>query len=241
MEIILPLVVILGIYHTIRIYLAGREAKKKYPPADYLTTSTPNSDPWRWRKPHDRIGLQVVDDEEHSSITFPTRFKMDDYLITLAGTAAIIAGIVILLFGLGLYFSGGPEEEVRGKMSFFLAGAGFFFGAVCFSVRQKIVKIIRTPAQMIIQYTYGVLFKRTVTYPQNMRLAIKVKDQRITDYDTAQETPFYEITVKKANWLSFSPSTFYICANPSQISWLQGGLSDYFTPATHEPDGQDQP
>ncbi len=230
MEILLPIIIVLGIYHSIRIYLAGREAKKNFPPADYLTTSDAVADLWRWRQPHEQLQLQLVEDDRESAIDFPPHFNSSDYILAVVCFLAFAGVVLFTLMGLYFWFIAEASEAYRGTGSFFLAGIGAFFGVFGLTVRQRALRLVRTPSELIVEYSYGVWIRRKARYPQNAKMIIKVKEQRISDYEMGQDAPFYTLTIRRVRLLSYFPTTFYISANPSQISWVQGGLSDYFSP-----------
>lgn len=233
MEILLPIVAILGIYHTIRIYLAGRAARKEYEAVEYRNCSTPNTEPWRWRQPAADVALQVKDIPAGSTIALEPHFNVSDYVLAVGGFLALGAFVLALPLALYFEFLGDPVDVPRGHAGLVLAGIAFTGGFVALSVRQRLVTLIRTPTHLVLEYTYGVFLRRRLQYPKTATLVCKVKDQSITDYDVEQDRPFYQLTVKRVSFFSLMGHDFYVYANPSQMSWLEGGIRNFFAP---EPD-----
>jgi hypothetical protein len=175
------------------------------------------------------VGLQLEDEEQESRISFPVELNSIDYVVSVFGSLAYIGGILLLLYGTYTYFFTGAEGEETAFWLISIACVMAFFGAVCFSVRQRIVSLIRTPANLIVRYTYGAFWVRSIRFTKDTPISVRAKDQSITDYDTTQDVPYSEVTIKKISWMvSFRPVKFYVLANPSQVSWIKGGLMDWF-------------
>ncbi len=235
MEILVPAILVLGIYHTIRIYLAGRKNKEQFPAADYLSQSSENSEQWRWRKPNQNIDLKLVDDKDQSSLVFDPHFCSTDYIVSVLGAGSYIAAVGFLLFGLWFYFFGGSEDGLRIGAGFTLSFFAFIFGSAGHTFRQRVCKLSRTNSDLVLEYSYGTFFTRKILFSKKSKVNISVKEQSIVEYENSQTAPSYELLIAKKKIISFVPVKFYIPANQSQITWIQGGLNDWFNPQNNTP------
>jgi len=228
MEYIKAAIIILGLFHVVRLYFVGRKARLKTPPANYFKDSQANSAPWRWRIPHNNLALEIADTKNQSSINFLPNFKVSDHLITACGFFAYAGTIVFAIFGLYLMFFGDTIDSWRVTGSFLLAIMLCFLGMSFISTGQRILSLIRKPTGLKLQYSYGTWLTHSLFIGKQEKVLIEVKSQSVIDYDVFQNEPFYIITIKRESWFSFSPSKFYITVNPKQIGWIQEGLSDFF-------------
>ena len=87
------LILLLVAYHTIKIYY---DSKRNYPPLDYASHSTANTQKWRWRKPSQELKLQLVDDEKSSHLFLGGDALGIEKLFMALGY--LIIGFVLLTF-----------------------------------------------------------------------------------------------------------------------------------------------
>lgn len=238
MNILLPIIVVLGIFHSIRIYLAGREARKLHPPVEYHSSSKSNAESWQWRLPSEDVELEVIDSDDESHIDFNPYLNSSDLIFASFGYLSLIGCIAILFFSLWLKFTGGIAESYRVTMGYFLGGLGFFAAIILFNLRSRITSLIRKKHSMTIIYTYGYFFRRKIVIPESSKVVVKYSEQSFTDYDVSQDKPFYNFTIKPVRWLYIRPTRFYIAAHLTQISWITGGILDYFNPQENKVDSQ---
>ena len=229
MSSIAAILAVLGIFHTIRIYAAGRAASRQHVPVNYTAQPGSSRASWRWQIAEENLDLKIIDDNSTSRIEFPPKFNFTDYFITLIGAVTYLAAVSFALFALWSYLFGGPESEGQVFAGFFLGGLSLFIGAVALAVRPRVTTLIRSKDKLSIEYTYGTFLRRLVSFSMQDKVTFKVKQQSITDYDISQALPFYELNTAKKSFVSMSPVKFYIVANQAQITWLQGGLTEWFS------------
>lgn len=198
---------------------------KGHAPVDYLQTSQPSSDPWRWRKPSNKLGIPYhsetrpgIQDAPHvSSLVFRPAFLVADI-------TSLLAGIALISFDLLLIFNATVSIA---KLLLILPVYLILFclGLCCLQYGDRVLRIDLYPDYIKITSKFANFFPRTNIYTSRQLLGINSKLQSVWMMENGQIQPDYKIILKRSPFGYFPMNhTFRLHCDPTQGSWIVGGL-----------------
>jgi hypothetical protein len=174
-------------------------------------------DPWRWGDPPTGLALIKRDDEGSSRITLPNEASEINTFGTLAGVAAILLGLWLLIDKIFLE----PETyllPLQVVMSFLI----IFAGRQLTFLDSRLVAIELRPDRVVLLQHYGIRLVRPIVFRRRRVKYFSGKVQGAMGMARGQVEPNYYIFVKRR--FSIRALMFVTGCGIQQGTWLVEGL-----------------
>lgn len=208
------IILVLVTLSVIRIYF---DSRRNYPPLDYEVASTPNTAPWRWRKPDDRLSLQLKDLDDSSHLYLQGR---------LLGYEKLFVAMGYLLIG-AVAWALVNRSFIQGHLdlpSVIVACVFLALGYGAIHVGQYVSRIVLYPDKVELVIDFGFFFRRIQIYRRNARLSFRSETESFLQLTNNHDWPRTRLYVK--NGFIFS-KLFTLAGNPSQNHWIVDGLQHW--------------
>lgn len=204
-------------------YFSYRATYKK---VKYTEYSSDNTDPWRWRKPSEELGvfhtedckLIIKDGENISCLLLRQRTPLGDYLANLMGYACV---------GLSLFLVVNILTRMPDGYQWSLIGCLFPFGlgSLLLNVNSQVLQIDLHPDSLVLTTKYALFRYREHRYKPHKRFKVKGENQSFLTMDDTQDEPDYRLEIlKPVLGLFATRKIFTLCCNKTQGSWIVEGL-----------------
>lgn len=208
-------IVVLGLIHVIRIY---REATRKYPPLRYTDHSSPNLDPWRWRKPDAELGLTVEDDTRRSVLHLPLRLTAGERVTIALGYAGVV-GILAMLIPMIQRGAGWPDYLIVGVLT--------ILPVAMLHVGSRAVRFELYPDRLLVVSHYAFKFKKMASFRRHPKLCFSGRSESLLELTTDQDQPDFKLLIGRKSLVPRAQKRFVLSANRSQGTWLVEGLEQW--------------
>jgi hypothetical protein len=196
---------------------------KGYPPVDYLETSHPSGEPWRWRKPYRQMPIPynskssvgIRDTPKASSFRLRSELRVMAFVYPFSGIALI--GFTLLLI-------------LHSSISVFLFALPIYLclfglGWICLQYGDRAIRIDLYPDRVEILGQFANFLTRTTVYQRYEILAVHGKLQSFWTMEKGQIQPDYKVIIQRLLLGRFPVNrTFRLRCDPSQGTWIVGGL-----------------
>ncbi len=206
--------------------------KRNFPPVNYLKNSQAHTDPWRWRRPRSQLSIPYDADSrlgvhnapEVSSFIFRQEFRFADFTAHLFGA---------LLIGFDLVGLVSPsQQDTSAEFSFLFVLIRYLLplslGLFLLQVGDRAHRIDLYPDRLGIVTQYAFCLQRTTFYQRDQLVQVTGKCQSFLSMERGQTQPDYKI-ILGGLWFGTLQmnKTFKLRCNPTQGSWIVGGLNHW--------------
>ena len=204
---------VLGIWAVYRGVRDWRYFVRQHPPIEYRPAA--NAERWRWSNPPPEIALRMEDALEHSRLLLPDVRSVINVVGSLFGCAFALGGLAILI---NLFFLAPPSDRFLGPI--FVSVFLIVCGRLMLDLDSRLVAIDLKHDCVIFVVRYGVFLFHRISFDRGSVKSFSGKVQSALAMERGQREPHYYVFVKR----TFSNKRYITLCDPSQGSWLTGGL-----------------
>lgn len=230
MSILNILYLIILIFSVINLITTYNQAKQDHQQLEYLETSSPSNDPWRWRSPsqiseisqEEGKNLDIQDTEAASHLFLRQHANFAEFLVHLLGY--FFLGIAA--FALVSSLLNHQNLEIALPSAAML----MIIATACLQCGDQVSQIDLYPDRIELTTKYALFFNRQTRFKAHKHLKFKGGYQSVLSMNLDQKEPFYKLRIE---WRFLGVMTrrriFFLTCNQTQGSWITGGLEYWNT------------
>jgi hypothetical protein len=210
-------IVVLGLWAVVKGVQHWRYFVRQHPPVEYRPTA--NAERWRWSDPPTEITLRKDDAAGHSRLLLPDIRSGNNVVGSTIGYALALGGVALLIY---VFFLAPPTDQSGGGR-FFVSVFIIVSGRLLLDLDSRLVAIDLQPDCVIFVVRYGIFLFHRIEVRRDTVASFSGKVQNALAMERYQRNPHYYLFVQRR----LSSKRFITLCDPSQGSWLIGGLENW--------------
>lgn len=191
---------------------------RQHPPIEYRPSA--NDERWRWIDPPAEVALRKQDAYGHSRLRLPDVRSGVNAAGTVFGCVLALGGFAILI---NLFLLAPPSDRFWEPI--FVAAFLLVCGRLMLDLDSRLVAIDLQRDRVIFVVRYGVVLFHRIVVHRGVVKKFSGSVQGALAMEKGQREPHYYLFIKR----TFSTRRYITLCNPSQGSWLTGGLEYWRT------------